>query len=124
MASATRRAKVGEVQKYFNEVVLTYEGDECLIWPFALANKGYAQMRYLGEVRQVHAILCEIENGPRPSLDMNASHSCGKGTSACVNRHHVRWLTKQENEREKVAHGNHYRGPRHHWYKDGKYSVA
>lgn len=38
LRSWTRRRKVpprGSVTKYFDTVVLPYDGDECLLWPFS-----------------------------------------------------------------------------------------
>lgn len=40
-ADRPARSNKGEAQRFFREVVLTYEGDECLIWPYSRDNYGY-----------------------------------------------------------------------------------
>lgn len=90
----------GIAQDFYRETVLTYEGDDCLIWPYA-RTAGYG---VLGNER-VHRLVCAEENGPPPTPDHHAAHSCGNGHLGCVNRHHLRWATPTENNADKVIHG-------------------
>lgn len=100
----------GELQKFYDEVVLTYEGDDCLIWPYSKAGKGYAQMYVGGAHVYVSRRLCEEVNGSAPTPDHDAAHSCGQGLRGCVTRHHMRWATRAENLADKLIHGTHDRG--------------
>ncbi|WP_192248434.1 hypothetical protein [Mesorhizobium caraganae] len=103
----------GEALGYFNEIVLAYDGDECLIWPYAKAIKGYAQVSIGGKTRTIGRLICEREHGPPPSPKHEAAHSCGKGHLACVTKRHVSWKTHLENIRDKYLHGTQYKGSRH-----------
>lgn len=96
---------------YFNSVV-PYEGDECLIWPFATSSDGYAKCRFIpgGKEEYVSRVLCEEANGPPPTKSHQAAHSCGNGRSGCVAKRHLAWKTRVENEADKVVHGTSTRG--------------
>lgn len=101
------RVSRGGVQKYFREVVLAYDGDDCLIWPFS-TNGGYGQMRHEGRPSLVSRLVCEEEHGPPPNPTDHAAHLCGKGHLGCVARSHLVWKTPTENEVDKHAHGTWY----------------
>lgn len=98
-------------KNYYREVVLAYDGDECLIWPFARGRTGYAMLWQDGQMRYVSRLVCEHTHGPAPDLD--AAHSCGCGRDGCVTRRHLSWKTRTENETDKLEHGTHNRGERH-----------
>lgn len=94
----------GEPLRYFHEVVLSYDGDDCLIWPFSCFNNGYAQMHEGGKAKLVHRRLCEEVNGPPPTPGHEAAHSCGHGMMGCVSKHHLSWKTSAENKADKHIH--------------------
>lgn len=77
--------------------------DWCLIWPFSRNPAGYAQVE--GPVRSVNRIMCERRNGPAPSSDHQAAHSCDRGHEACVNPWHLDWKTNVENQLDKRRKG-------------------
>jgi DNA-directed RNA polymerase specialized sigma subunit len=54
--------------------------------------------------------MCELVNGPVPSQDHEAAHSCGKGDTGCVNPAHLAWKTRSENNNQKTKHGTQLRG--------------
>lgn len=99
----------GYAQNYFREVVLTYDGDECLIWPFGRIN-GYGHVRINGQPHLVHRLTCEEVHGPPPTPMHEAAHSCGKGKQGCVTKGHLDWKTHVENEADKIGHGTHSKG--------------
>jgi len=101
----------GEPLRYFHEVVLPYDGDVCLAWPFA-RTVGYGVMQYQGAGHLVSRLVCEAFNGPPPTPKHEAAHSCGKGHLGCVARKHLRWATRAENKADEVLHGVHTRGAR------------
>jgi hypothetical protein len=108
LAGATDKGATG---KFLNEVVPNHQSDDCLIWPFA-RNHGYAVLRRSGRTLIVSRLVCEAANGPPPTPEHEAAHSCGKGHLGCVNEKHLRWATHAENMSEGVDHGTSPRGER------------
>ncbi len=100
----------GTVAQYFEGTVLPYVGGDCLIWPFSKDAGGYARMIYKGRNVGVTRTVCEIFNGPPPTPQHQAAHSCGKGMSGCVTPGHLRWATPVENSADKFLHGTVLRG--------------
>lgn len=96
----------GEAKRFYEETVLTYDGDECLIWPYARLPSGYAKM----QGHNVHRRLCEETRGPAPTPQHEAAHSCGKGHLACVTKRHLDWKTKAQNQADRLIHGTDLRG--------------
>lgn len=112
-SSIRLRPANGEAIAFYRDVVLNYDGDECLIWPFSTSGGGYGSVT-LEDGRQgnVHLFLCEAINGPAPSSIHQAAHSCGKGKYGCVTKRHLSWKTIKENHADKIAHGTSNRGTR------------
>ena len=106
----TLRTPEGEPMRYYVEEVLSYEGDECLIWPYTRIPNGYGQLRKDGRMMIVSRVLCEDANGPPPSPEYQAAHSCGNGRKGCVNKRHLSWKTALDNTHDKVCHGTQLRG--------------
>lgn len=100
----------GDAVKFINETVLTYDGDECILWPFGNNGVGYGQLHIGKRKVYAHRFICEKENGSPPSSLHQAAHSCGNGHLGCVNRRHLSWKTRLENEADKVEHGTLLRG--------------
>lgn len=104
----------GKAQKYFYSVVLGYEGEDCLIWPYARGcgrgEDGYGRLQVLGKLRYVHRLVCEEANGPPPTPKHDAAHSCGRGHLGCVTKRHLSWKTRKENDADKIIHGTSNRG--------------
>lgn len=107
------RTPEGDLAKFFNEVVLHHQGDDCLIWPYGRSNSGYGMMTLNGKQGYVHRFVCTAIDGPPPFEDAEAAHSCGNGHLACVSRHHLRWATSLENHADKIIHGTTNRGEKH-----------
>jgi hypothetical protein len=99
----------GEPHTFLENTVLTYEGDECLIWPYAKAS-GYGQIRIGGRSFLVSRVVCEKTNGTPPSESDEAAHSCGNGHLGCVTKRHLRWATRSENREDMILHGKSLRG--------------
>ena len=106
-----RRAARGEATAFF-ERALTYEGDECLDWPFARNKAGYAVHHDGERTRIASSLVCERVNGPPPFEGAQAAHSCGRGMKGCIAPRHLSWKTCRENEADKVRHGTSNRGER------------
>lgn len=102
----------GEPGRYYRDVALPYDGDECLIWPFNRVGKGYAVMWDGQKQEYVHRLLCEAVHGPAPSPEHEVAHSCGRGFDGCVNKRHLSWKTHPENEADKIKHGTRRSGER------------
>lgn len=101
----------GEPERFFREA-LTYDGTDCLLWPFGRDSRGYGSMEVDGVIRRVHSRVCEETHGPAPSPDHEAAHSCGKGHEGCVTKGHLSWKTHAENMVDMVEHGTSLRGLR------------
>ncbi len=106
-----RRSKKWE---YLEDVVMAYEGDDCLVWPFYRMQNGYApiNIRMTQQKTVVSRVVCEKHNGPPPTPKHEAAHSCGKGHEGCVNKRHLSWKTAADNQADRVAHGTSNRGER------------
>ncbi|NNU70378.1 hypothetical protein G9X67_34550 [Rhizobium sp. WYCCWR 11152] len=102
----TKTSPGGYVQKYFEEVVCQYEGDDCLIWPYSRSgsSKGYASFWHNGKTSLVCRVVCEKANGAPPKNN-HAAHTCGNGHLGCVTKRHLSWKTVKENSEDKIAHG-------------------
>lgn len=70
--------------------------DVCLLWPFKSVASGYGVLSIgEGRLRGAHSVSCENAYGPAPEGKTDAAHGCD--TPLCVNPHHLRWATRQEN---------------------------
>lgn len=104
-SSEAKRTRPGEAWRFLREVVLTYEGDSCLTWPYCKSESGYGRIGSAEGNFYVHRLACEQEHGPAPSPDLVAAHYCGRGHLGCVAKKHVRWATYAENYADAVRHG-------------------
>jgi|SRR6185295_19632817 len=77
--------------------------DHCLIWPFGKV-RGYGSFGRNGKSIKAHRYICELKNGPPPTPEHHAAHSCNRGHDACVNPNHLRWKTPSENFKEAEPH--------------------
>jgi hypothetical protein len=107
-------AATGEAMRYYNEIVLPYDGDECLLWPYLKTPAGYGRMYVRpGRIEVVSRLLCREANGEPPTSKHDAAHSCGKGHLGCVTKRHLQWKTQIENAADKLLHGTDGRGEKH-----------
>jgi len=85
---------------------VSYDGDECLIWPFGKDSLGYGRATAIGfKTRLAHRIMCEMVNGPAPEGKPVCRHSCGNGHLGCVSPKHLVWGTVLENSLDMQEHG-------------------
>lgn len=104
----------GAAMRFFREVVLSYEGDECLTWPFTRNTAGYAMLWIPGDNNRSVSRLVLSGNGiERPSDKHEAAHSCGNGQKGCVSKKHLSWKTQKENGEDKLIHRQHAFAERH-----------
>lgn len=104
--------KKGDAKRYLDNVVLTFNSDLCLIWPFNKDGNGYGSISLNGRRWPVHRYLCTVFNGDPPTLKHEAAHSCGRGHIGCVNKRHVSWKTRTDNQADRLLHGTDCRGER------------
>ncbi len=104
--SATEK---GEPERFLYDVVFAYDGDECLRWPYS-TGAGRGQISIDGVRRNVNRLVCEEANGPPPTPDHHAAHSCGKGHESCCTKRHLSWKTPAENSADRIIHGTDQRG--------------
>lgn len=92
-------------RNYFETVVLSYTGDDCLVWPYERGTDGRPRLQESGKSAWACRLACARTYGPPPSPLHQAAHSCGKGHTGCINPRHLRWATPQENSDDKYLHG-------------------
>nr|WP_156941956.1 hypothetical protein [Mesorhizobium sp. LNHC220B00] len=102
----------GIVQNYFRNVVLPYDAEACLIWPYSRDKDGYARIGKQGKTVYVSRLVCEEEHGPPPSPKHQAAHGCGNGRGGCVTRGHLSWKEPVANNADKLSHGTYQQGVR------------
>lgn len=88
----------------FLEESFTLETDDCIIWPFSLDAKGYAQASEARVQYKPHRRVCEWAHGAAPTPKHHAAHLCGN--RPCINKRHLVWATATENEQHKLMHGS------------------
>lgn len=113
----TKKTPSGDATRFFREVVVPYAGDDCLTWPFKRGKNGYGHLGVDRRMQLVHRLACEAVNGPPPTPEHQAAHTCGKGRDGCCNPKHLRWATAKENTADKNAHGTMLRGSDNGWAK-------
>ncbi len=90
------------------------DGRDVPLRPVLQGQNGYLQVSLWedgkGRTWFVHHIVTITFHGPRPSLRHHAAHRDGNKINNAANN--LRWLTKEENEAEKVLHGRSNRGDR------------
>lgn len=109
----TLKAPDGEARSFYENVVLPFDNTECLIWPFGRYPSGYGYLHNTDGSSRVSRIACEDVNGPPPTDDHQAAHTCGNGHNGCCNPKHLYWATPQENQMDRVAHGTVMCGSNH-----------
>lgn len=82
-----------------------HAGTGCLIWPFAIDDKGYGMLGHNGGHYKAHRFMCIFVRGEPPSRLHEAAHSCGNGNKGCVHPRHVSWKTGSQNQLDSVLHG-------------------
>lgn len=105
------RTKPGVIEKFYRDVVLTHNSDECLVWPFATDHAGYGKMWVNSRLNMVHRVVCTEVHGDPPTPEHETAHSCG--VRPCCNWRHIRWATHEENIADKQGHGTQTRGDDH-----------
>jgi hypothetical protein len=106
------RTSPGELLRWVHDVALHHTGDECLAWPFCKDEHGYGRLWVSGKHVKATRYVCAIVNGPAPTGEHEAAHSCGKGHDGCIAPVHLEWKTPVENAADKLLHGTHNRGER------------
>jgi hypothetical protein len=92
--------------------MVTYEGDECLKWPFSTDSRGVGTVHFMGRTAKASRVMCILAKGEPPDPSLESAHSCGNGHLGCVNQKHLRWATSSENQMDRVEHGTSNRGSR------------
>lgn len=108
-----RQTEPGKIEEYIRTVVIPYDGDDCLSWPFASTGPGIATIAYKGKHHNAARVICTLTKGSPPTPEHEAAHSCGKGHEGCINPRHLLWKTHKQNEADKAIHGTRVRGERH-----------
>jgi len=89
---------------FINEAINS-QTDECIIWPYSLACKGYGEIQIDGIRWLAHAYVLTKSVGPRPQKHDAAHAPVICHNRACVNPRHLRWATRSENQKDRVLDG-------------------
>jgi len=71
---------------------------------------GYKRVSFDSKHELVHRLVCEAFHGSAPTTKYHAAHRDGNRKNNCEGN--LRWLTKIENEAEKILHGRDNGGQR------------
>lgn len=82
-----------------------HQGENCLIWPFAVDRDGYGMLVHERRKYKAHRWMCEAIHGAPPEPDHHAAHECGNGHRGCVNPRHLVWKTPAQNALDRLKHG-------------------
>lgn len=105
-------AKRGAAREWLNAHV-SYQGDDCLPWPFGKGGAGYGRLHQPGgSSTTASREMCRLAHGDPKDESMHAAHSCGKGHEGCTNPKHLSWKTPGANIADKVVHGTTQHGER------------
>lgn len=86
--------------------------DECVLgWPYSRYH-GYAELTYDGQKRPAHHVLLGWMGHGNRAEGRECRHLCGNGHLGCLNKRHLRWGTRTENQADRLAHGTSNRGER------------
>lgn len=99
------RVPNGEPLKFLLSAI-SMETDECIIWPYGLTSTGYALINLKNQKVRVSHFVLENTEGPAPSDDHLALHApqiCHN--PKCVNKRHLRWGTRKDNQSDKWEDG-------------------
>lgn len=103
----------GTYNRFLEDVVLKFKGDECLLWPFSKFKDGCGQVSIDGKKTRVTRYICLVTHGSPTEDQKVAAHSCGNGHLGCVNPKHLRWATHAENNSDMEIHNTRPRGQNH-----------
>lgn len=96
----------GKIVQWLREHA-SHAGLNCLPYPFPVNKQtNYGQFGYNGEILYAHRFMCELKNGPPPTPDHEAAHTCGNAHMKCINPNHLKWKTRVENAQDRKLHGN------------------
>ena len=94
----------------FIERAAAYEGDNCILWPFATTGSGYGTYAFKANGKKTsttaHRYVLILAKGEPPSPDMHAAHRpniCHN--PLCCNVAHLYWATPTENNEDKRSDG-------------------
>lgn len=86
----------------------------CKLWPYGANGSGYGTVWMRGADRQANRVVLALASG-RDEPGLEAAHDRGGRSCVsrrCVNPAHLRWATRQENQRDRALHGTSNRGER------------
>lgn len=90
---------LNERHRWLMEVAATYEGDDCLPWPFTPGPAGYGRLSIGYKQTMASHVVLELTGRSRPEIEGHhgavALHSCDN--PPCCNPRHLRWGTQLDN---------------------------
>lgn len=84
---------------------VSYDGDDCLPFPYNRLEDGYGTFGHLGKMHRAHVMMCDLAHGPAPTDTHEAAHNCGNGHLGCCNPRHLEWKTRSANQADRYRGG-------------------
>jgi len=101
----------GEALRHFKTYMNLPPTDECFLWPYSTAGRGYGVIIIDGAPIYVHRFaLMTFEGIEDPGEKIHCRHKCGNGHIGCFNPRHLMWGTALDNAQDTVLHGKTTRG--------------
>lgn len=96
------RLKDHEIARFWDSVIFASSA-ECWMWDGPLISNGYGNFKAGKQSISVHRLSLALSSGYVSKDKPMSLHSCDE--PLCVNPHHLRWGTHQENMDDKKARG-------------------
>ena len=100
---AAGTAKDGAGERWI-KLFSAYEGDQCIVYPFATAAKPRGCVTFNFRQMEAHRAMCLKVNKLPPEPAMMALHRCGNGHLGCVTPKHLYWGTASDNAKDAHRH--------------------
>jgi hypothetical protein len=82
----------------------SYDGDKCLLYPFATAANPRGSLRYNFKEMEAHRAMCLMVNKLPDNPKAMALHRCGNGHLGCVTPKHLYWGDASKNAQDAAEH--------------------
>lgn len=105
-----RRANPDWESRFWAKVDKSAGPAGCWIWTAGKDGAGYGIFQLASRARKAHRVSFSIKHGREPTAAI--LHGCNN--TSCCNPLHLREGTAAENARDRITHGTHTSGERHH----------
>lgn len=105
------RAKKGEGLAWIKSVLASPPTDECMVWPYGVAGKGYAYVYFEGKYWRAHRLCLYLHKGAEPAGMVCAHGPCNN--KLCCNPSYLSFVTQAVNVSHRKRDGTEQVGEEH-----------